>query len=583
MKEKRRQRSRRVRAQIGRVVGWRIRLSAAIIALSACIAFEVYGRALHGPFAYDDFSLPFYKPGFPTEVFAAWVTGVRPILMLSYWLNYQLSGRNPFSYHLLSLMFHLMNSGLVFLLLRRILARALVDRPRVEMFALFGSALFLLHPIQTESVAYIAGRSEVLSAFFFLLAFTVFLYRPSTPIDWPRSLTVLLLFACAVATKEHTITLPFLLLLTDVFLLSERPMAVLRRDWRLYAPILCGAVVAAGLIGYEVNTSGSAGFNGAGVSWVTYFLTECRVLFVYLRLLLLPVSQNFDHDIPWAHGVFDWTTSISLLGILSLGAVAWILRRRFQVGCYGLMVFLLLLAPTSSFIPIKDAIAERRLYLPMLGFVLMVCECLLHFSRERKWVPGLAALLLVLASIATDQRNRVWASEAALWEDTLAKSPNKVRDYGHLVHGLVEEHRCHEALDRLSKISGRVKPDAALLAHWSFAYECAGDPWHALEKLQQSATLKPWPSTYVNMARHQLTLNRPQDAIQSLGRALALDPQLALAYRMRAGILESEGDFLAAVHDYEQALHLNPGDQQASFHLRRISALRQQRLYLSSP
>lgn len=101
-KEKRKHRSRRIQVQIRSLAGWRIRLSVAVAAIFSCLAFEVYSRALHGPFVYDDFSLPFYKPGFPTEVFAAWVTGVRPVLMLSYWLSYQLSGRNPFSYHLLN-------------------------------------------------------------------------------------------------------------------------------------------------------------------------------------------------------------------------------------------------------------------------------------------------------------------------------------------------------------------------------------------------------------------------------------------------------------------------------------------------
>jgi tetratricopeptide (TPR) repeat protein len=583
MKKERKRRFRHVRAKGRRIFDRRCTLYVAMAILLSCLAFAVYGRALHGPFVYDDFSLPFYKPGFPAQEFTAWVSGVRPLLMFSYWTNFYFSGRDSFSYHALNVLVHLINSVFVFLIVRRTLARVEIEQWRVEILSALGGALFLLHPIQTESVAYVAGRSEVLSAFFFLIAFTAFVYRPSEEIGWRRSWCILILFACAVAVKEHTVTLPFLLLLTDVFWASDGRLSALRRNWRLYLPMLFFGLLVSGLIGLEITESTSAGFNVAGVNWGIYALTQCRVLLVYIRLLVLPVSQNFDHDIPWAHSPFDLAICASLLGILALTAAAWVLRRRFPVACYGFLVFLLLLAPTSSIIPIKDAIAEHRLYLPVLGFVLIACECMRHLIRERKWIFASAAALIIAASVATYERNRVWESESALWEDTVAKSPNKLRGYGHLVHGLVREHHCREALQRLNELSRRLNPDAALLAHWSFAYECVGEPENALEKLEQSAALLPWPSTYLNMARHQLTLNRLQDAIGSLSRALNLDPRLEPAYLMRAGIFESEGDLLAAARDYEQALHLNPKDQSAFWHLRQITARRPELRYLPLP
>ncbi len=217
-------------------------------------------------------------------------------------------------------------------------------------------------------------------------------------------------------------------------------------------------------------------------------------------------------------------------------------------------MFMVLLAPTSSFIPIKDALAEHRLYLPMLGFVLITCELMIQLSREMTWTIAVACTVILVGSIATYHRNRVWASEAALWEDTMAKSPNKLRGYPHLVHGLVQEHRCREALDRLSDLSHRLEPDAALLAHWSFAYECVNEPDHALEKLEQSAAKLPGAWTYINMARQQIKLNRAPDAIQSLNQALKLDPALESAYLMRAELFSSQGDYSAAARDYSRAL-----------------------------
>jgi hypothetical protein len=553
---------------------WR-RSHFALAAILVCATFEVYGRALNGPFLYDDFSLPFYKPGFPRETFTAWITGVRPLLMLTYWVNFQLTGQATWSYHAVNLLLHLANSAAIFLIVRRILSRERIERWKLDTLCVFACGLFLLHPIQTESVAYIAGRSEVLSALFFLCAFAVFLYRPSPAIDWRRSALVLALFVAAIASKEHTAVLPIFFLMTDLFWSSEERLVALRRNWRLYLPVFCAGLIAASVIWMEINASTSVGPSRAGVGPYTYALTECRVFFLYLRLFLFPAGQNFDHDVPWSDGLGAGSLA-AVVGVVISVAVALRFRKRFPVGSYGFLTFLLLLGPTSSFIPIKDAIAERRLYLPMLGLVLVACAFLHRLSRERKTAAVVAGILILVAAIATYHRNGVWASEAALWEDTVAKSPNKVRDYGHLVHGLVREHRCYEALNLLKSASERIAPDATLFSHWSFAYECVNQPERALEMLKRSAALIPWPSTYLNMARHQLALHRPQDAVISLNRALELDPRLEAAYVMRAAILEAKGDFDSASHDYEAALRLNPRDAWAFTHLRKESGLGQQ-------
>jgi tetratricopeptide (TPR) repeat protein len=518
-------------------------------------AVEVYGRVLHSPFVFDDFVLPYYKRGFDTESFIAWVGNVRPLLMLSYWFNFQISGRDTYSYHVVNLLIHCANSGIVFLIVRRVLLRVALEEKRLNILSVFASALFLLHPIQTESVAYITGRSEVFSAFFFLSAFAVFLYSPSqVEIGWVRSALLLFLFACALATKEHTVTLPILFLATDLYWSFERPLAVVRRNWRLYVPVLAVGLAAARLILIEVNRSGSAGLNLAGVNWVVYAQTQCRVFFLYLRLLFLPVSQNFDYDWPWSPGHFDLGAFTLFLVILGLAVIAWRLRRRFPVGCYGFLIIVLLLAPTSSIIPIKDAIAERRLYLPMLGFVLLACELTIHLSREATSTIALACAVILAASMATYQRNKAWTSEVALWEDTVTKSPNKLRGYSHLVHGLVQEHRCREAIDRMSDLSQRAEPDGAALANWAIAYDCVNEPEHALERLKRSAQKLPWPSTYINMARHQAKLNRVTDAIQSVNQAIKLDPTQESAYTLRAELYLRQGNSIAAAHDYAHVL-----------------------------
>jgi hypothetical protein len=568
MKAKKKRTCRPETAQLGK--SWRP-YYIAITALLVCAGFEAYGPALHGPFVYDDFSLPYYSLFFPKEHLTEWINGVRPLLMLSYWMNFLLSGRATYSYHIFNLLCHLANATAVFLIARRILAKEVLDGGTREILALFAGTLFLLHPIQTESVAWIAGRSENFSALFFLYACTLFLYLPSKSLGWGRSVAILVLFACAVASKEHTAILPILLVFTDLWWSPDDWTGAVRRNWRLYLPMLCGSLVAAKIIWDVVSGSASAGFSGAGVTWSSYALTQCRVFFVYLRLFLFPVGQNIDYDMPWSANLLDFWSLLSLVSIVTLVLAAWRLRSRFPVGSYGFFVFLILLAPTSSFIPIKDAIAERRLYLPMLGLVLIACEFLFHAIRERTRIVAVASVLLAAAAIATYRRNQLWGSEAALWQDTVAKSPNKLRGYSHLVHGLVNEHHCREALQRLDELSRRRSIDPQLLAHWAVAYECVHEPEHALAKLQQAALLSPNAATYLEIARNQLALNRTQDALGSLNRALELDATLEPAYIARGELRELQGDRSGAAMDYSRVLQLNSSNEQARQLLRLVS------------
>src|SRR5580700_1786712 len=150
-----------------------------LIALIA--AFEVYWPALHGPFLLDDMHLPYMLPNAANMRLMGWLRQMRPLLMFSFWLNFQQSGaESTFGYHLVNLFLHFFNSVWIFLAVRKILSWASLEEQSARILSFFAAGLFLLHPAQTESVSYIASRSETLSVFFVLAAFVVFLYRRTT-------------------------------------------------------------------------------------------------------------------------------------------------------------------------------------------------------------------------------------------------------------------------------------------------------------------------------------------------------------------------------------------------------------------
>src|SRR5260370_1233316 len=142
-------------------------------------------------------------------------------------------------------------------------------------------------------------------------------------------------------------------------------------------------------------------------------------------MFVLPYGQNVDPDVPLSPGPLDHGAIIGLVALVAAVAAAWTYRKRWPLASFGVLVFLLLLAPTSSLVPIRDVLAERRLYLPFLGLVL-VC---LEFLRRLELKPMLAAsaAVLALAMALTWQRAAVWGSPLALWQDAAAQSPQHHR------------------------------------------------------------------------------------------------------------------------------------------------------------
>src|SRR2546427_10873367 len=241
--------------------------------------FQVYGPALHGPFLFDDSYLPMNVPMWAHGTLLNSMRGVRPLLMASYWVNENLAGTDTTQYHAWNIGIHCLNALLVYFVVRKLLQLAAAP----ENLALFAAGLFLLHPLETEAVAYIAGRSDSMSSLFMLAAFALFLYRRSPVITWPVAAGVLALFGAAMATKENTVVLPALLLLTDYFWNPGFSFEGIRRNWRLYAPMAVGGVGGAIVVLRIIGGAGTAGFQMKDLTWDQYLFTQFRAFFVYLQ------------------------------------------------------------------------------------------------------------------------------------------------------------------------------------------------------------------------------------------------------------------------------------------------------------
>jgi len=529
------------------------------------LVLEVYGPALNGAFVLDDRYLPFMDPAIAQASIKGWVLGLRPLLSFSYWLNYQSSGTESYAYHLTNVFLHFLGSIVIGLVAAKLLTLGGTTGRERNILSVIAGGLFLLHPMQTESVAYVASRSEVLSVLLYFSGFAVFLYRRTESITILRSLAIVALFAAAISTKEHTLTLAALLLMADYFW----GLGGIRKNWPLYGILAIAGAWGAFVVGRVLKGASTAGFNVPGLTPTTYFFTQCRVIWTYVRLFFLPAGQNVDPDVAVSASLLDHGAIAGLLGLVALVVAAWIYRKRFPLAAFGVFMFILLLAPTSSFIPISDVQAERRLYLPFLGLVLICLE----FLRRLKWsqMVGAGVAILAVCSVLTYQRSQVWASPIDLWKDAAAKSPKKWRPRFQLAYAYYDAGDFARASDAYEAASHLEPPGFNLLVDWALALDAQGKPQEALIKLQQASMLESSAHVQALIGMVYAKQSKWQEALAALERAEKIDPRFDVTYLYRGNIYEAAGDKASAAAQYQRAIALNPVNQAARDALARVS------------
>jgi tetratricopeptide (TPR) repeat protein len=273
---------------------------------------------------------------------------------------------------------------------------------------------------------------------------------------------------------------------------------------------------------------------------------------------VLPVNLTVDWDFPISHGILEHGAIFGLSGLLALAVAAWHYRHRFPLAGYGFFVFLLLLSPTSSILPILDPIADRRMYFPILGLILIAIDLFRRLKVEPKVLASGAAALLVAAALATHARAEVWSDPILLWQDTARKSPNKTRAHFHLAFAYFEQGRSDLAVAEFQKTAELRPPTADLLLDWGLAYDALHQPELALAKLRQSAALDSTPQVFTQIAKVYAEQRQWAEALDALSVAERLDPNFAITYVFRGKVFLNSNRPAEAVAQYQRALAIDP-------------------------
>jgi protein O-mannosyl-transferase len=290
-------------------------------------------------------------------------------------------------------------------------------------------------------------------------------------------------------------------------------------------------------------------------------------------MFLFPVHQSADWDFPISRTIFDRGAVIGLIALLALAALAWRYRRTYRLASFGFFTYLLLMAPTSSFLPIRDAIAERRLYLSMLGLLLILIDFLGRWKLERKTLAALCAVAALILAAATYARAQVWSSELALWQDTAEKTPGNWRAHFHLASAYYNLGRCDTAVNEFQDTTKLRAPDYDLLVDWALALDCLNQTDAALAKLRQAAALEQTAHVYSQIGMVYGKRSQWPEALDALATAEKLDPNFATTYVYRGLVHTATNQPEAAIQDYRRALAIDPKYQQAFDGLAQAQAL----------
>jgi len=454
----------------------------------------LYYRTLNTNFIYDDLLNIDLNPYVQRLAFMREIWRINQTRFLAYWSlawNYRLGGTNPLGYHIFNILVHMAVSVLVYIfstaVLRTPKLRPIFTDQQVSRIAFAGGLIFLCHPIQTQAVSYIVQRITSLSTFFYLVSIIFYInFRLQHKIV--SFILSLIMTVAAMVTKEVAFTLPFSILLIESLFFDEDSQATGRR-WRYVIPYLLTLPLIPLLLFFGVHSGralGSMTSETLTISRMDYFSTQIRVLVTYLRLLVWPFNQNLDYDYPLISSLFKVSVICSGLLLISMILLAIWQRKRNRILAFCIFWFFLTLSVESSFFPINDVIQEHRLYLPMIAFAFGTAV-FLNLILRKQWLYRLVlTLIIAYLSILTFQRNEVWQTPLRVWQDTAAKSPNKLRVLNNLAGEYIVQQRYEEALPLLAKAIEMDPEYAKAYFNLATIYKAKGDLDQALHLALQA-------------------------------------------------------------------------------------------------
>jgi len=570
-------------------------LAAVVMAVAALAA---YHNSFSAPFTFDDNSAIIKNPtirhlwpiggALSPPVDGGGVCG-RPLVNLSLAINYAISGTDVWSYHALNLVIHVLAGLTLFGVIRRTFLQPGLRKDFGAVagpLALAIAGLWVLHPLQTESVMFVVQRDEALMGLFYLLTLYAFIRsdvgrgRRTPPHQgqvflagfgdpalqggyaWHQdvacnvwlclSVTACL---CGMASKEVMASAPLIVLLYDRTFVAGTFREAWQRRRSYYLTLAATWLLLGWLMVESHQRAGIVGF-GLGVTPWSYALTQCQAIVHYLRLSFWPHPLVVDYGGNVVTEIADVAPQGLLLLALLTGTVIALWRRPI-LGFAG-MWFFAILAPSSSVVPlISQTVAEHRMYLPLAAVIALVVTGIYSYLG-RKSLP-VFVVLAIGAAVLTERRNEDYRDAVSLWSATVASCPDNPRAHHNLSSSLLQAHRLMEATAQ-AEMALKLRPDYAdAQDNLGNALWMAGRVAEAAPHYQEALRLNPHSAeAHSNLGNVRLMEGKTADAIALYEEALRLDASQVEARNNLGYALLVSGDAAAAAAQFETVLQVKP-------------------------
>jgi len=503
---------------------------------------------------------------------------------LSFALNYRFNRLDVFGYHVVNLAVHLVSSLLVWRLVLLIFSTPLMIRRGTggaRTVAAACALLFLTHPIQTQAVTYIVQRLASMAAMFYFAS--LYFYLKGRLRSGRRRV---LFFACGalcalcgIFTKETVVTLPFAMVLAEVCFFGMpaggiRAVLASKRFWISMIPFVLFLLVVPSTMTLNPNnyfgTVRSQRFLDPPLTSMTYLLTQFKVVLRYFRLLLLPIGQNVDHDVPASTSILELQSAAGLVFLLAVLFAALKAYPRYRAVSFGIFWFFLTLSVESSVKPLGNVMFEHRLYLPMFGFSLAAASLLYETVWRKNAKTGALILLAAVCalSVLTYRRNEVWKTPVTLWSDAVRKSPGKPRPYNNLGFSYYREGDFEEAIRNYRKALRLFPGYLRAMNNLGAIFFDEGKLEEAEKLFLKALKANPENSQALNnLGSVRFREGKLDEAERLMEKAVRLDPRYAEAYCNLGNVRLRKGDAAGAKTWFEKALLHRPDYAEAYFGL----------------
>ena len=549
-------------------------LAGGILLLAVLMA---YANSLAGPFVFDDLPAipenpsirrlwplgPVLRP----DVDGGLTISGRPLVNLSLAINHAWGGESVHGYHLANLLIHALAGLTLFGIARRTCRQpGLATRfgPAALPLGWMVAAIWLLHPLQTESVTYVVQRAESLMGLCYLL--TLYGFIRGAESDQPGRWLVLSFLACllGMAAKEVMVSAPLIVFLYDRTFVAGSFIEAWRRRWRYYLGLAGTWVLLAWLVAGTTGRGGTAGFGTVVGPW-SYLLTQCEAIMRYLGLVVWPHPLVFDYGTATVGRLGEVWPQALLLVTLAAGTL-WAVARRPGWGFAG-ACFFLILGPSSSLVPVaSQTMAEHRMYLPLIVPVMLTVSGLYVWLGRRSFL--ICGTLAAGCGGLTLLRNADYRTELALWSDTVAKRPTNGRAHNNLGKAVFAAGRPTEAVAHYQEAI-RLQPTAPEpYYNLGLAFARLHRSDEAINFYQEALRRQPkYPEAHNNLGNVLLAAGRRDEAGAHYEEARRLKPDWAEAHSNLANLRLEQGRTTEAIQCGEDAVRLDPGYAEGHYNL----------------